>query len=377
MIACWFGTYERQHSANRLLRQGLANAGWAIEEIHAPLWETTRAKGRAYFGVRSLAGLAGRYASVARQLTRRWQARVGPPPLVVVGFGGQLDVVLAHRVCRPRAGLVFAPLVSLTETLVEDRAVWRAGSLPARALAQLDRLTFRCADVVLADTQAHAAYLTTLGARPEQVQAWPLGAEPEFLAAPPPGPVIDDRVLFYGRYVPLHGVDVILDAAARLRGRARFRMIGVGPGRAAAEARARALGVGIDWCDDVPLAALPAELAAAAVVLGVFSPANKAAMVIPNKVYQAAAVGRPLITRDGPALREIFTPNEHCVAVPPGDAPALAAAITRLLEAPPIGRQLGATARAQVLRVLDVPSQTARLQRIMRPLSPGSGAGRG
>jgi glycosyltransferase involved in cell wall biosynthesis len=368
MIACWFGTYERRHSANRLLRQGLEDAGFVTEEIHSPLWEATRAKGRSYFGGGSLARLGGRYASLAIGLAQRWRARTGPPPLVVVGFGGQLDVLLAHRVCRPRAGLVFAPLVSLTETLVEDRGVWPAGSWPARGVGVIDRLSFRAADVILADTAAHASYLTALGAPAGRVCVWPLGVEPEFLAPPPTVPVVAERVLFYGRYVPLHGVDVIVAAAGLLRDRARFRMIGVGPGRAAAEAQAHGLGANVEWCDDVPLASLPAELGAAAVVLGVFSPSAKAAMVIPNKVYQAAAAARPLVTRDGPGLREWFTPDEHCLAVPAGDPTALAAAIVRLQDAPALGARLGSAARRRVTTALDRGSQAERLRRCVAGL---------
>lgn len=372
MIACWFGTYERNHSANRLLRHGLQAAGCALEELHVPLWEATRAKDARYFGPRSLASLGARYAAVARELRRRWSARSGPPPLVVLGFGGQLDVLLAHRICRPRRGLLFAPLVSLTETLVEDRAVFATGSAVARALGIIDRSTFRRADVVLADTAAHARYLIDLGAAPTRVRSWPLGAEPEFFAPPPAEAVVPDRVLFYGRHVPLHGVDVIVAAAQALRGRARFRMIGVGPGRAAAEAQARALGVEMEWCDDVPLATLPLELARAAVVLGVFSPAAKAAMVIPNKVYQATAAGRPLVTRDGPALRELFTPEEHCLAVPPGDPTALAAAITRMLDEPALGRRLGNAARTLVTRELAPAVQARRLAEILATYFPAT-----
>src|SRR5262249_39425710 len=120
---CLFGTYDRGHSANRLLRRALADAGFEVEELHEAVWEETRDKGASYFAGPSLAGLGVRWLAAGRRLAAAWRRRTGPPPLVVVGFGGQLDVLLASRVCRPRAALVFAPLVSLTETLVEDRAL--------------------------------------------------------------------------------------------------------------------------------------------------------------------------------------------------------------------------------------------------------------
>jgi glycosyltransferase involved in cell wall biosynthesis len=348
MTACLFGTYDRAHSANRLLRRALVAAGFGVEELHEPLWEDTRDKGASYFGGASLARLARRWAGASRRLAAAWRQRPGPPPLVVIGFGGQLDVLLAARVCRPRAGLVFAPLVTLSETLVEDRAVFPAGGLRARLVAVLDRTTLRAADLVLADTESHAAYLRALGAPADRVAVWHFGVEPEFVA-PVQGQANPRRVLFYGRHLPLHGIPTILRAAARLGDRADVTLLGSGPERPRMEALATRLAAPVTWRDDVPLAALPAELAAASVVLGIFDAGRKAAMVVPNKVYQAAAAGRPLVTRDGPALREVLTPEAHCLACPPGDPDALADAIVRLLDDPPLAARLGSAARAHVL----------------------------
>jgi glycosyltransferase involved in cell wall biosynthesis len=365
MTACLFGTYVRPHSANRLLRHALGGAGYAVVECHEALWEETPDKGRGYFRAGSLVALGARWLVAARRLARRWRSlgagRAGSPPLVVVGFGGQLDVLLARRLCRPRAGLVFAPLVSLTETLVEDRGVLRAGGLGARALAALDRATFRAADVVLADTAAHAEYLRRLGAPPGRVAAWPLGVEPEFLSPVSAAPA-GRRVLFYGRCLPLHGIDTIVRAAARLGDRAEVVLIGSGPERARVEGWVRAGRAPVVLRDPVPFAALPGELARAAVVLGVFGAGPKAAMVVPNKVWQAAAAGRPLVTRDGAGLREVLEPDRHCLACPPADPEALADAVLRLLEDPGLAGRLGAAARAHVLERFAPERQAARLR---------------
>src|SRR5262249_57563181 len=66
MTACLFGTYDRGHSANRLLRRALADGGFAVEELHEPVWEDTRDKNAAYFAGPSLAGLAGRWLAARR-----------------------------------------------------------------------------------------------------------------------------------------------------------------------------------------------------------------------------------------------------------------------------------------------------------------------
>jgi len=273
-------------------------------------------------------------------------------------------VLLARRLCRPRAGLVFAPLVSLTETLVDDRRLVAPGGIGARALAWLDRASLRAADLVLADTRAHAGYLAALGAPRGRLAVWYLGVEPEFLPTLAARPV-PRRVLFYGRHLPLHGVETIARAAARLGERAEVVLIGEGPERARAEALARRAGARLAWRDQVPLASLPAELAAAAVVLGVFGAGQKAAMVVPNKVWQAAAAGRPLVTRDGPALREVLRPGEHCLACPPADPAALAEAIGRLLDDPGFAEGLGRAARRHVLARFSPERQAEHLARVL------------
>jgi glycosyltransferase involved in cell wall biosynthesis len=380
MTAVLFGTYDRGHSANRLLRQALAGAGYRVVECHEPLWEEAPVKDGAYFGAASMARLGGRWAGAARRLAGRWREHAAATPLVVTGFGGQLDVLLARAVCRPRAALVFAPLVSLSETLVEDRRVFPAGGVRARAVGALDRATFAAADLVLADTAAHAAYLVELGAAHARVAVFPLGVEPEFLAPPTAAPAAR-RVLFYGHHLPLHGVETIVAAAERLGSDVELVLIGNGPERARIEARGHRGGARLLWRDDVPFADLPGELARAAVVLGVFGGGRKAAMVVPNKVWQAAAAGRPVVTRDGPGLREVLTPGEHCVAIPAGDPAALAAAVKQLLDDPTRAERLGRAARTHVLERFAPERQGARLRALLAerlgaavPAAPGTAA---
>jgi glycosyltransferase involved in cell wall biosynthesis len=111
------------------------------------------------------------------------------------------------------------------------------------------------------------------------------------------------------------------------------------------------------------------------VVLGVFGSSEKAAMVVPNKVYQAAAVGRPLVTRDGPGLREVLEPGRHCLACAPGDPEALAAAVRGLLDDRESAEGLGRAARAHLLERFGPAPQGARLATHFRERFPGGADG--
>ncbi len=372
--AVLFGTYTAAHPANRLLAAALEAAGVAVAVCHEPLWERTRDKTAAFFGARSLARLGLAYLGAAVRLRRRFRA-LPRPDLVITGFNGQLDVLLARLVAGRRARLVFAPLVTLTETLVDDRRVYRRGGLKGRAARTLDRMTLHSPNLVLTDTEAHRAWITAHVAPRARMATLYLGAEAGFRPTAPrprrPGEPL--RVLFYGQYVPLHGTDVIVEAAARLarEGGIEITMIGTGPERAATERLAAGRHVpGLSFEDWVAYDQLPARLAACDVALGIFGTSTKAKMVIPTKVYQAAASGRAVVSADTPALREVFRPEEDVLAVRPGDAVALTVMLRRLRDTPDLAPRIGGAAGRLLAEHLDRRAQGARLGSVLAAAFP-------
>jgi glycosyltransferase involved in cell wall biosynthesis len=175
------------------------------------------------------------------------------------------------------------------------------------------------------------------------------------------------RVLFYGTYSPLHGAETIVEAVHRLEQQGEqvaLVMIGTGQCEAVARRRAGELGLAqvtfIPW---VPEAELPGWIAWADIVLGIFGATAKAARVVPNKVYQAMAMGATMVTRDSPALRWLAAGEPCAVLVPPGDSEALAGAI-RSLRSRDVRDRIGRTAR----RVFEQRASTRARARALRPL---------
>jgi glycosyltransferase involved in cell wall biosynthesis len=371
--ACLFGTYAHAHSANRLLRAALEAAGYAVAECHVPLWERTRDKMPAYFRGRALARRAAEYARALPRLLAQWRALGRGADLLVAGFNGQLDVLVLRRLSGGRIPILFAPLVTVTETLVEDRQVYAGASAPARLAAWLDRAALAAADLVLADTEAHRRYLCeAFGVRPGRVGTLYLGAEVGFYADRPPDAGDARSVLFYGQYVPLHGAEVIVDAARWLGDRLHFTLVGTGPLRGAVESRARGL-ENVRFIDWVPYEALPQWIARADLCLGVFGTSRKGSRVIPNKVYQAAAGARPIVTGDTPAVREIFAHGTNVWLVPLGDAAALALGLATLAADGALRARLGRAARA-LMDGFGAAQQGARLRAILDAGLAGPGS---
>ncbi|HQZ89637.1 MAG TPA: glycosyltransferase [Thermomicrobiales bacterium] len=346
---CYAGTYERDYPRNRIVIDALRDAGAQVEEAHAPVFERRRDKSSV--GLATLGGLAVRLALAYLRLIPDVALRLLRCDALMLGYVGQLDALvlapLARMLGRP---VIFNPLVTLTDTVVEDRGQFAPDSVPARAIALLDRLALGIADLVLADTTENARYMSErFGVLPEKIVVVPVGADegvffPSERATDRPGcsteagRTTDDPldVLFVGKFIPLHGIETVVRATALLERRgvpARFELVGTGQTYQAARTLANELGAqSIAWTDWIPFDRLGARLRAADVVLGVFDGGAKAARVIPNKVYQSTACGVATVTRRCPAIETYLHDGESALLVSPDDAEALAQAIERLCD---------------------------------------------
>jgi glycosyltransferase involved in cell wall biosynthesis len=325
MKVLYFGTYDRDYPRNAQVISCLRRAGVDVVEQHASVWEGRRESWQAG------PGTVARLAVAELRLLRRPGAGFD---VLLVGYPGHLDLAAARRAAGDRP-IVFNPLVSLTDTFVADRRRFRPGSLPARALAAIDRSALRAADLTVADTQANAAYLAELAdLPPDRIDHCLVGAEERFFR-PGWSPEEPFTFLFVGKLIPLHGLETIL-AAGREAPELRIRIVGSGQLEPLLEARPS----NVEWVRWVEYDQLPGELHRAGAALGIFGVSDKAQRVIPNKAFQALACGTPLVTADTPASRELLVHDESALLVPPGDSTALAAALRRLAGDPALARRL-------------------------------------
>ena len=315
MRVLYFGTYERTYPRNAQVISCLRRAGVEVVEHHVPVWEDREHKWAA--GAAAALRLAAAELRLLRRPKRRFDA-------LIVGYPGHADLPAAKLAARGKP-VVFNPLVSLADTLVDDRRRFPPGSVAARALATLDRRSLRAADLVVADTEANADDLARRGGlQPKRVAVCFVGAE-ERLFQPGWKPEEPFTALFVGKLIPLHGLDTVLEAA-RLAPEISFRIIGSGQLEQILDRRPR----NVEWVPWIDYESLPAELHRAGCALGIFGASAKAARVIPNKAFQALACGTPLVTADTPGVRELLADGVSALLVPRGDPKALAAAIRRL-----------------------------------------------
>jgi len=331
---CCFGAWDPGYPRNRILRAGLTEAGHRVLEA--------RVRDRRAW--RRYPALLGAWRRVARETRVVW----------VPEFRHK-DVPLAARL-RGRRPLVFDPLVSRWDTLVEDWRLHPPGSGQARWNRGIDRFAFRAADRLLCDTWAHGELFVELGADRARLRRVLVGAEEAFFRVPPPpaeGPV---RLSYVGGFLPLHGVGTLLEAVRALEARAAslppfvVQMVGDGIDHERARAFARDHRLErVEFTGRQSYEDAPRVLEVSHIALGAFGAGAKTGRVIPHKLWQGLAAGRAVVTGDGEGPREVFEDGVHLKLVPRGEAEPLAEVLAHLIASAAERERLGAAGRARAL----------------------------
>lgn len=249
-------------------------------------------------------------------------------------FGQPLSLVMS---LVKRRTVVFDAVLSLYETFVIDRKHHAVRSPAAKLMHMLDRKTFASCDIILSDTNEHAKYYSSeFGVPLSKFETIYIGTDDSVFYPRPRKTHESFEVGFWGAYVPLQGVETIVEAASRLKDRndIAFRMNGRGQMFPKAKTLADEKGLrNMQFVQEwVSYEELPAVINEFDVCLGIFGSGSKSMNVIPNKVYEGLAMAKPVITADTPAARELLMDRKNCLLVPPDDADALGDAILKLKE---------------------------------------------
>lgn len=199
-----------------------------------------------------------------------------------------------------------------------------------------DWVNFKYSKYLLSDTQAHFDYWETLfGAYKGKHFVLPVLAD-KSIYYPAPTSIQKEpvRILFYGSFIPLHGIDIILKAFHILeKDGIIFEANIIGTGQTYPKMKALYDDLGLQQVrmegTFIQEKALAEEIRRTDIVLGIFGDSKKAQSVIPNKAYQALACKKALITMQSNTLYEFFTDEDMMMC--PNNPDSLAKAMQQLI----------------------------------------------
>ncbi|WP_333681294.1 glycosyltransferase [Dyella sp.] len=270
-----------------------------------------------------------------------------PADVYVFGFRSH-EIFWLFLPYLARKPIVFDALMSPYGAVHQEGKLGWQGRLFAPLVFWLERSILRHADLILTDTPAHIEYYQkTFGLPIEKFCAVPVSApELEQVQQNLSIPTETFNVLFFGSFLPLHGVNVIVRAAAQLRDLPiRFDFVGGSSEQLNAMCKEQRVTqyTHRPWVPFNEL--LSRDIPAASICLGgPFGGTKQALRVITTKTAQCLAASRATIV--GRTESDIgFIDKHNCLLVEQNNSNALADAIRWSFEHRALLGDIGANGR--------------------------------
>lgn len=257
------------------------------------------------------------------------------PDAYILGFRGH-EMFWPVRLLTLGKTLIFDHMMSPYDSIVNERRMCRKGGWLDRLIFIYEKSLLHHANLILTDTTLHRDYFIKLFDLPlKKINPIPVSTDEFlFLQRANASSMTDSRdsfeVFYYGSFLPLHGVEVILEAARILSDLPiRFTLIGGSRQliKRFIEMKKRFNLKNVIHMPSVDYEQLPVWINKADLCLGgPFGNTGQARRVITGKTFQFLAMRKPTVV--GIIDAEYgFRDKDNALVVPQGDGDALAGAI--------------------------------------------------
>lgn len=336
---CYFGTYRANYERNRIMIDRLRLCGFEVIPCHATLWQGFEDRQRAASGSWKKPSFLVRVIKAYLKLLSEYR-KVGDYDIMMIGYPGQPDIPLGRFLSKIRGKPLVWDVVMSIYLIAKERHLDEQSPITIKLIHFLEKISMKMPDLFIVDTPTYSEwYQKEYHIQEEKIRLLPLGAD-DRIFRPLPNPRKNDSrflCLYYGTFIPNHGVMTIIEAANFLVDHPEiyFELIGVGPDRQKAEQMAfeyKLRNVSfIDWLDKDDLVK---KIAECNVILGTFSNTPQALLTMQNKIHEGLAMAKPVINGDSPTMQILLKHGEHIYLCKRENPKSLAEAILTLYEQP-------------------------------------------
>jgi glycosyltransferase involved in cell wall biosynthesis len=370
---CYFGTYRKDYSRNKIMIAALESAGFQVQQCHETLWHGIQDRVDAVEG--GWKKLAFWFRITRTYLRLIWRMlKIKDFDILMVGYPGQFDVFLAKcfSIIR-RKPLVWDVFMSIY-LVAKERRLDQSNQFILKQIRRLEARALKLPDLLIQDTAEYVRWFQKeYDISPERFRLIPTGADDRIFR---PLEQTSNKegnafvILYYGTYIPNHGVMKIAQAINHLKNHEDivFECIGDGPERSTFEAYLRENNLNnvrmLDW---MPQEVLLKHISDADICLGAFGDTPQSLMTIQNKIYECMAMGKPVITGASPATET--TLPEGVILLCNRDNPQdIADAILTLKNQPELMQQLSQNALLYYQQHVSIDSLGKQLRNHLQAL---------
>jgi len=278
MKVCFFGSYVKDSygipsgNGGALLKKILEKQDVEVIECH----DSTK----------NLSGLVGAYV---RLLLRH---RKLDYDVMLIPWRGVLTLPLAKLIHKKP--IVFFPAFSIYDTLVNDRKKIKNNSLKAKFVHLVDSLSCKWSDRIALESTAEIDYFVKEFVLPEEkFFQIPLAADESMFYSQLKNETNEKfTILFFGSFIPLHGIETIVKAATILQNNndISFTICGDGQTKSEIEEQIKKNNLkNMNLEGLVSVEKILKNIKNSDVCLGIFGRTLKAQKVVTNKVFQILA----------------------------------------------------------------------------------------
>jgi len=293
--------------------------------------------------------------------------------MIIPLWRGAIALPLAKIISR-KPILWFAN-ASVYDQLINDRKTFKPSSIQAKFISFFEKINARLSDMIIKESYADIDYfIGKFGGQKKKFRRLYLSADETLF------PLCSFKesqklfnVLYFGKFIPFHGIEIIIEAAKILsqNNEIIFNFCGEGQTKTEMENLAAKYDLkNVNFFGFIPHDSLLRTIKESDVCLGIFGKTGKETRMITNKIYSILCSQKPLVTVDLEVVKEINLKNEkNCILIP-RDPKKLSEAILYLKNNPQKRKEIAEEGRKLFVNKLSIEKTSNDLVDIFKNLLP-------
>lgn len=358
---CYFGTYRESYARNQILIEGMRINDIDVVECHQTLWFGIEDRVHAVQGEWIKPAFWIRVFKTYFLLIKKYLT-IRKYDILMVGYPGQFDVFLAKILSWFRRKPLVWDVLNSLYLISSERGLRKSNPFTTQIIKKIEKTACQLPDMLFLDCQEFINWFKeTYDINEKRFRIVPIGADDRHFNISNHSPKNDDvfRVIYYGTYIPNHGVEYIVKSARLIRNdpQIHFEMIGTGPEYNKAVELADEYKLNnitfISWKKREELIE---HIDKSNLVLGVFGTTKQVTLTNNNKIYEGFAMMKPVLSGYSPSMPKILQHGTHLYLCERGSPEAITDAIRILKSNPALCKKLETNGKMIFHQKFDVQS---------------------